>query len=163
MSSIVGRTKKNSRGEVVTITAFHNGKVDVQFDNGSRRRNVSLARFKQGKVFSLKCFIGQKRKNRRGEEVTIVRFRNWNSIDVQFSDGTVRKGVNYLNFRTGRVFSLEQPLDSVCIGELRPNTNREWMRIIDCRSLWDLTVQFRDGTVRKGIDYFRFCSCEIKK
>lgn len=156
LGSIIGKTRKNSKGEVMTIIAFRNGKVDVLFSDGNVRKRVGLARFHQGRVHSPKYFIGKKRKNRRGEEITLVRLYNWNNVTVAFPDGSIRKRVNYLNFLTGRVLHPEDSLRSDCIGELRPNSVGEWMRIIDYRNLWDLDVQFTDGTVRKGIDYYQF-------
>ncbi len=156
LSSIIGKTRKNSKGEVMIVIAFRDGKVDVRFPDGSVRKRVDLARFYQGRVLSPNYFIGKKRKNRRGKEITLVRFYNWNNVVVEFPDGSIRKRVNYLNFLTGGVLHPEDFLRSDCIGELRPNSVGEWMRIIDCRNLWDLDVQFTDGTIRKGIDYYRF-------
>lgn len=104
----IGMTKMMNCGLNATIIAYRNSKdIDIQFENGTVRKHVCTGSFRKGeiseKIFTTTRYIGQTKMMNYGLNATIIAYRKFNDIDVQFETGTVRKHVNICNFTRRKI------------------------------------------------------------
>lgn len=110
--------------------------------------------------------IGETRMMNCGMEATIVAYRKYSDIDVQFTDGFVRTGVSYGDFKNGAIarISASQKLKSnmeTRLFETRTMRNGMMAKVIGYRKCTDIDVEFEDGTVIDGTNYIKFKNGEI--
>ena len=100
----VGMSKLNNKGERMTIVAYHNSSnVDVQFEDGTVKKGISMGNFYTGSVMNPGKYIGMEGKAENGKNMTIIDFQGYRNITVQFEDGSILEGVRLIDFRKGRV------------------------------------------------------------
>ena len=95
--------------KIIDYKDYHH--ITVQFDDGTIADNKNYGSFKKGEIKHPNHTPEAKKLSRTGEEkrmncgimATIVAYRNAEDMDVQFEDGTIRKGVTYFNFQNGNV------------------------------------------------------------
>lgn len=105
----VGETNIANNGMKMEIINYRsNDDIDVKFENGVVRKNVSYRSFKIG---NLGCYphrepevfkIGEERVAKNGMLMKIVGYRKTSDIDVQFEDGTIVQS-SYQKFKLGEV------------------------------------------------------------
>ena len=102
--------------------------------------------------------VGEVSYKSNGDRMTIIAYRSYKDIDVQFDDGEIRRGVTYDHFKKGFISRSTKRL-----GEVRYNTSGYKMTIVAYRSVTDIDVQFDDGTILRGITYQHFLSGRVLK
>ena len=158
----VDQTIRASNGQIMKIIVYRRSDdIDVEFDDGTVVRHKTYHAFKTGQIANPKdkkkeCRIGETRTANNGQEMTIVRYRNNNDIDVRFSDGTVAEHKTYRNFLSGRIANPKTAVHRERVGEtVTANCGME-MTIIAYRTSADLDIQFSDGTVVEHRSYRDF-------
>lgn len=107
---------------------------------------------------------------KNGMQMTIIVYRGSNDIDVQFKDGSIRKGVTYNSFKVGGISSPNisptsynhTSLKQGRVGENAVAHNGMNMRIIAYRNANDIDVQFEDGSIATHKKYSMFKQGYIK-
>ena len=125
----IGQSRLNNKGQMMIIIAYHPPRsVDVQFEDGTVKKSVRIDAFYKGSVrkpnSSIDCEsntilidpltgkklrkssfaekrVGMTNMNCEGERMTLIAYRNYNDVDVQFEDGTVCSGTRYCYFKFG--------------------------------------------------------------
>lgn len=95
-----------------------------------------------------------------GLEATIIAYRTYNDIDIQFEDGTIRLHTNVKSFNKGQI-AYPQNLPERYIGMSNAMNCGLTATIIAYRKYKDIDVQFEDGTVRKHVSVMSFVNREI--
>ena len=90
--------------------------------------------------------IGEKHKANNGQMMTIVDYRNYNDVDVEFEDNTIVQHRSYHNIKAGRVRN-PNLLKTERLGERQMANNGQMMTIIAFRSNNDIDVEFDDVTI----------------
>jgi hypothetical protein len=117
-SDRIGESVIASNGQKVTIIEYHDsGNVDVRFEDGTIIRGVAYTRFRKGYIRNPNKLFSTKKDSRKGEstiaangqKMTIIEYYNYSNIDIQFEDGTIRKGISYQNFCKGNVQNPNKP------------------------------------------------------
>ena len=105
-----------------------------------------------------------------GQKMTIIKYRKYSDIDVQFEDGTIVKHKNYGNFKKGTIQNPNFILPKKTrikykdrINEINIAKNGEKMTIIEYRNANDIDVMFEDGTIITHRQYTSFKKGNIEK
>jgi hypothetical protein len=73
--------------------------------------------------------IGEEKINKDNLKVTIINYKSWTNIDVQFEDGTILYGKSYNSFKTGKIKNPMSPtlfgLGFIGVGEYKSKLNGE--------------------------------------
>lgn len=88
--------------------------------------------------------VGETSKASNGMMMTIIAYRKYNDIDIQFEDGTIVCHRRYNTFLNG---GIRYPVDKLHIGETYTNRVGLKMTIIAYRDFTDADVMFEDGTI----------------
>lgn len=164
----VGESKLMDNGLLATIIGYRrHSDIDVQFEDGAIRANITYTSFKKGIVMhpgtlkkrSASSRIGETRTMRNGLDATIIEYRVSGDITVRFSDGAVKTHVAYANFCKGRVAhqnEKEKYRPTNRVGEQNVMRNGQTVKIIAYRHCTDIDVQFEDGTIVKNTTYSLF-------
>lgn len=91
--------------------------------------------------------IGETRTMSNGKEATIIAYRGANDIDIQFEDGTIRKGVRYQHYKDGKVKDSENSLRQERLNQPYIMSNEKEVTIVRYRNCMDIDIQFDDGTI----------------
>jgi hypothetical protein len=171
----IGETITATNGQKMTIIEYRNfNDIDVQFEDGIIVKNKHYDTFKRGEIANPK--IGLKRNkiiNKRvgqtstainGQKMTIVAYRHYDDIDIQFEDGTVVKNKNCTDFKRGTVKNpvYREKVKKDHIGETNIATNGQKMTIIEYRDYNDIDVQFEDENIIRNKTYQSFKEGKIK-
>lgn len=169
----LGEIRVMSNGEKATIVTYHNCKnIDIQFENGQIKRGVRYKIFKDGNITSkikptkeeAKSRIGETRTMKNGQKATIIDWNGYTNISIQFENGYIRHGIRYNSFQLGNVASnvkvkYKSKYDDVVksrIGETNTMKNGLNATIIDWSGYMNVTIQFEDGSIKKGVRYNHF-------
>ena len=169
----MGRPKKDrtgqnivlKNGQTATIIAYRGAQdLDIQFENGCVFKGVTyrqLQRWARRKTTRNKrCqsgHLGEAIALKNGTAAIIIAYRSINDIDVQFSNGVIKRHLQYGNFKRGSI-SWHQ-YDNERIGEQRVMKNGQLATIVAYRNCRDVDVQFADGSVHCHVRYDRFVKC----
>ena len=108
----VGQSRQMRIGMSATITAYRSDKdMDVVFEDGETREHVQYVTFLNGLIRHPKQLtlemqeirVGERKKMNNGLFATIVSYKNWHNIDVQYDDGAVVEGQRYEKFKNGEI------------------------------------------------------------
>ena len=106
---------------------------------------------------------GEVNKAKNGLYMTIISYRKYNDIDIQFEDGFIVYNKGYKAFLQGLI---KHPNISTKVkdrtGEKRYNTVGYLMTIIAYRSVSDIDIQFEDGSIVYNKGYAEFKEGYIK-
>jgi hypothetical protein len=95
-----------------------------------------------------------------GQQMTIIKYRGANDIDIQFEDGTIVYNKDYSAFKRGNVLNPNKKVKKHDVhdrtGETSTASNGQTMEIIEYRHSNDIDIKFEDGTVVKGRSYDNF-------
>lgn len=166
----IGASLTMNNGQKATIVAYRNCKdITVEFEDGTIAPNKSYYSFIRGHIsnpnYNLKNRenkIGEKRVMSCGIEGEIIAYRNANSIDVRFSNGTIAYNKQYKNFIKGWIHNpiLPPPENTnkrdKRIGEKKCMTCGMEAEIISYRNRGSIDVRFEDGTVVYNRTYRNF-------
>lgn len=128
--------------------------IDVRFEDGFVVYKKSYANFLKGEIANpnIKLHIGESVIANNGLMCTIIEYRNYNDIDVEFEDGTCVEHRNYGSFAKGEIkhpdynSSVEKSRGKH-IGERRIMNCGMEATIIEWIGVNDIDVRFEDGTV----------------
>lgn len=171
----VGETNRTKNGQLMTLIAYRSSKdVDVQFEDGSVKSHVAYGNFKRGAVshpsnapelYGAQTRIGQMQKNNQGLYMKIIAYHSFRKVEVEFKDGSTRY-CTYDAFMKGSVVhsGYSSPNHQAILSNRRKsrlgktgiNNQGYKMRIIEYNSSKDVTVQFKDGSVRQHVEYSSF-------
>ena len=110
-SNRLGETAKARNGQKMTIIAYRSATdIDVQFEDGEIATKKTYQMFILGEIRHPKLYgdlvntrVGETSTTTSGIKMFIIAYRRYSDIDVQFEDGTVRKGISYGSFKKGEV------------------------------------------------------------
>lgn len=155
----IGKTNKNKNGMVMEIIAYRNkSDIDVRFEDGTIAEHRTMDTFRKGNLsYPKPSRIGETQMATCGYMMTIVEYRAYNDIDIQFDDPdkTIVYNKEYKSFKDGTITFPD--FYKKRIGERSMSRNGKWMTIIAYRKSSDIDVKFDDGTViyHKSYDNFK--------
>ena len=117
--------------------------------------------------------IGETVRANNGMNMTIIKYRRYTDIDIQFEDGTILKHRNYKQFKNGlirnpnvvshhKVHTTHNKMLQTRMGVENVASNGLKMKIIAYRSAQDIDIQFEDGVIVQHKTWRRFISRNIK-
>lgn len=160
----VGETSTIKNGMVITIIAYRNhNDIDIKFEDGTILYNKNYSDFKNGNITYPSKYnrLNETVVAKNGMKMTIITYRNYNDIDVQFEDGTIVYHKQYCSFLRG---SIGYPdFHSVSkIGKTNIAKCGIQMTIIAYRNFKDIDIRFEDGIIVKNQTYSNFKNGYIK-
>ena len=176
-TSILGESKVMNCGLKATVIAYENSKnITVQFEDGvvvGRRTKDQfikgiIANPKLGSGFTRrkKC-IGETHTMKNGLNATIIEYRNYSDIDIQFEDGFIVKNKSMDSFLKGQIGNPNKKISrkTDITGETRVMNCGLKATVIEYRNANDLDVQFENGVIiqNKSKDSFRKGAIYCKK
>lgn len=156
-----GETGIAKNGMKITIIAYRNcNDIDVQFEDNTIVYNKNYQNFRNGKIAhpTIHYRIGESRVAKNGMKMTIIGYREYNDIDIQFEDGTVVYNRSYQEFNIGKI---SYPKSKSRIGETRVAKNGMKMTIINYRNANNIDIRFEDDVVVYNKKYENFKSGKI--
>lgn len=99
--------------------------------------------------------LGDIRVMNNGLTATVIRYKNYNDIDVEFENGYVSYNKSYSAFKTGRIGVPDVKKNRI-IGEKKVMTNGHIAEIIDYKTTNNITIKFDNGIIRKNVAYNNF-------
>ena len=157
----LGEVRVMNCGLKAKIIAYRGNKdMDVMFEDGTIRYNVSYRSFENGSLTNDKSNVnksrlGEVRMMKCGEKAKVIAYRSSMDIDVMFEDGTIIRNRTYGNFVKGAIAKEGRILRNR-IGEERIMNCGKKARIIDYRLGRDIDVMFEDGTKVTNVTYANF-------
>lgn len=164
----VGQSVIASNGQKMTLIAYNgNHDVNVQFEDGTIVKHRTYNAFTKGIIQNPNyttfqkmndTHIGETNIASNGLKMEIIKYRNYNDIDVRFEDGVVVKHKNMLHFRDGHIKhpDINIRLKSFHIGEQNINKDGISMEIIEYNKCDDITVKFETGYITQHKAYDRY-------
>jgi hypothetical protein len=172
LSNKLGETNINSQGQKMTIITYKTyNDIDVQFEDGTIVTNKKYNLFEKGMIKNPNYKVGEMRIASNEQKMTIIKYRTYNDIDVQFEDGTIVKNKSYSNFKKGTIanpnnLSINTNLKIAkekWINDTKLNIkNGLKMTIIDYNSYKDITILFETGYKLLNINMTRYMRGNIK-
>lgn len=110
--------------------------------------------------------VGETNRAKNGLMMTIIAYRNFEDIDIQFEDGYLVFHRSYGNFRKGNIhhpdYVIKRKASTDRTGETNIARNGMKITIINYRKATDFDVQFEDGAIVKHQNYRMFSLGKIK-
>lgn len=150
--SRIGAYKVMNSGIGAIVIAYRSGNdIDIQFDTGEVKESVRWSNFVRGTVAPYEKYdkTGFSNRMSNGMLATIIVWRCYSDIDVQFEDGKVRTHMGYKEFKNGKIAhdTYEEKILSRIGETVKHLKTGMYMTLIDYRSALDVDVEFEDGTV----------------
>ena len=156
----IGKENVNVRGFKMKIIAYRsNDDIDVEFENLGIVYNKRLWDFNSGQLseptYSKTISkVGEKKMSRVGLEMEIIAWKNSKDITVKYSNGKIIEHTTYGNF-VKDVVNSRKVLCELLIGTKGVNNRGFEMKIVACRSMTDIDVEFEGlGTVYNKTMYW---------
>lgn len=168
VSDKVGEVTVATNGMKMRIIAYHNCKnIDVQFEDGTIVYNKTYNKFKSGNIANPNYTLQEKRvgetnKACNGMLMKIIKYTDFNNVDIEFEDGCKVYNKCYGNFLKGDIAHPTikgnnlQAYANKRIGEESISTKGMKMKIISYRGYDDVDIQFEDGTIVYNRAYYDF-------
>lgn len=159
--SRVGMYRQMNNGLGATIVAYRDADdIDIAFDTGEIKYHVRYSNFVRGNVSTRIRFdkTGQSNVMANGMVATVIAYRAYSDIDVEFEDGKIREHVGYKEFRNGHVgHDAYDELVMSRVGEcILHKKSGMMMTLIKYRSAFDVDIQFEDGVIVTHKSYRSF-------
>ena len=112
---------------------------------------------------------------RKGEKVwhkttrqfmTIIEYKDYHHVTVQFDDGEIAHNKHYSSFKKGEIKHPKQTPNAKKhsrLGESRMMNCGSEATIVEYRNADDIDIVFEDGSIRQGVTYFNFQRGTIAK
>lgn len=157
----LGETNTNNQGLRMTIVKYNKSdNIDIQFDDKTIVKHKTYSAFKSGMIKNPNYRIGEMKINEDGEQVTIISYRTYKDIDIEFEDGTIVRNTSYKTFIDGK--NKNPNFYKSRLNESKISNNGQSIKIIAYRGCNDIDVQFEDGTIINHRRYSDFCLGTIK-
>lgn len=167
----LGEINKMNNGLKAKIIAYRKAEdVDIQFEDGVIVYNKDYGNFKKGNIKHPHIKATSRKPNvfrvnesklmNNGQVAKIIAYKKYNDIDLLFEDGTIRKSVQYSNFKNGTLSNpnykkkYKQRVNH--INETKIMHCGMSATIVDYRKSSDIDVKFEDGTIIKNKQYSSF-------
>lgn len=116
--------------------------------------------------YSSKSKIGEKQFHKPTSQfMEIIRYKDYDHIDVQFEDGAIVCNKNYGAFKRGEIKHPKYSSDSLRCNRLSESKVMNCgikATIIAYRNAEDMDIEFEDGSIRTNVTYFNFQQGNIK-
>ena len=139
--------------------------IDVRLENGEILRHCDYKAWEDGRLppprsnsFTIhknqrELHVGQQQIQNNTHLATIIEYRTYNDIDVQFDDGCIAEHVSYGSFKNGKMLHPQQTPQDIHKQKLREqhiglkniNENNIPMQITQYEGHKKVLVQFEDG------------------
>ena len=106
LESYNGETNMATNGQMMTIIAYRGAfDIDVQFEDETIVTNKEYAHFQKGKIANpnFKPHKGETSIATNGQMMTIIAYRGYTDIDIQFEDNTIVTNKKYDSFLKGYI------------------------------------------------------------
>lgn len=105
--------------------------------------------------------VGETNINTHNRKMTVIAYRGWNDVDIQFDDGVVLQHRAYHDFKNGNILypgdkRRKRQADTFHLGETSVANNGQKMKIIAYRCTDDIDIEFEDGTIVEHTRYEHF-------
>jgi len=159
----IGETQMNRQGEKMTIIEWNGVRnISVQFEDGIIR-HTSYTNFLNGTVpkitqeEQIKNRIGQSVISQDGYKMTLIAFRSYQDVDIQYEDGEIKTTrYEYFTKKTKRY-----PLSH--LGEEAFASDGSVIKCVAYRSYNDIDVLFDNGKILEHTTYHSFMHRKLKK
>jgi hypothetical protein len=95
----IGQTSIAKNGQTMTIVAYRDkDDLDIQFEDGNIVRNKAYSNFLKGRIANKINIVGEVAIANNGQKMTIIAYRKYTDIDIEFEDGTIVYNKQYSNF-----------------------------------------------------------------
>ena len=149
----LGMTRTMNCGLKATVIAYRGYRdIDVQFEDGTVREHKDTDSFKKGTIIPIQAknkYIGQTRTMNCGMKATIIAYRGFFDIDVQFENGALREHRDIKAFRKGAIMPRPAGKKTYRIGQTRMMSCGIQATVIAYRGCKDIDIQFEDGVIRE--------------
>lgn len=156
----IGEEIKTQYGQKMKIIAYRDcNDIDIQFEDGTIVEHRIYREFKKGRIRNPNFFsasrIGEKKVNKQGLQMEIIKYSSYNDIAVKFEDGTIVSNKTYFGFKEG---TIEHPN----VGLLTRKNSEKLskcglkMKVIEYRMADDIDIQFEDGFIVSNRRYAEF-------
>lgn len=168
----LGKSGVNQNGMKITIIAYRSATdIDVLFEDGYVAEHTHYCNFANKNVpypgFSLRthnvknAHLGEKNVANNGMEMTIIAYRHYSDIDVQFTDGAVVTTA-YKEFSLGKVgnpniHKSAADFKAERVNAVTVNNQGISMQIIKYINSKNSVVRFETGCEIRISNYARFC------
>jgi hypothetical protein len=116
MSERKGEIRENNQGLKMTIIEYRNNlNIDIQFEDGTVVKHKCYNDFKNGTIAYPINRIGETNINNQGLKMTIIKYKRYDNIDVQFEDGIIVEHRHYSNFLIGNISNPYECSDGISI------------------------------------------------
>lgn len=159
VSDKIGEVAVATNGMKMKIIAYRNcHDIDVQFEDGTVVYHKVYSKFTKGNIanpnFSLKeKRIGEIKKAYNGMLMKIIKYIDYNNVDIEFEDGCKVYNKCYGNFIKGDIAHPTIKANNIKanadkrIGATAISNSGMKMRVIAYRGCNDIDVEFEDGNV----------------
>ena len=158
----IGMTNINTEGYKMKIIAYRSARyIDVEFEDGTIRTDCQISAFKSGRICKRKYGLAKTKvfntwhlnetniQKSTGLKMTIIGYRNYKDIDVEFEDGTIVKGVWLASFKEG---TLKHPKFRKHVGEILEDLSGNKFEIMHSYR-GKLDVKLPNGKIRHNVSY----------
>lgn len=148
----VGEVSYNKQGYKMTIINYRGASdIDIQFEDNSITYSKRYDHFKTGSIKKHTNRLYERRQNKLGEWMSIIRYKNSQNIDVQFDCGTITYNKTYDSFLKG---SIKKP--SMYIGETCLSKEGYELKIVTMRRSDDIDILVDNKYIEYNREYCEF-------
>ena len=148
-NELIGAKLLMHNGQHAVCVAYRKPQdIDVQFEDGTVVKTTKY-QFLKGEVKNPNFWIGKSNRMFNGQVATIVAYRGYYDIDVQFEDGTIVKNKAIGKFKSGNITNpnCNASTKASVLGVTITQNNGQKATCIAYRTNADIDVRFEDGTI----------------
>ncbi len=148
----LGQTKELLDGDVITVIDYKNSDHILVKHKDGREEVITEKFLKSNKKLLKECiskYVGYSKRMRNAQVATIIAYRSYEDIDIQFEDGTVVEHISKRLFDYNRVGNpnydaKKEKSRKKYLGKIKKNKNGDRMKIIKYNHSSDIDVEFID-------------------
>lgn len=147
--NIIGKKFLMHNGQYAVCVAYRKPRdIDVQFEDGTVVKTTKY-QFLKGEVKNPNFWIGKSNRMFNGQVATIVAYRGYYDIDVQFEDGTIVEHRAIDKFKSGNITSpnCNSSTKASVLGVEVTQNNGQKAKCVAYHTNVDIDIQFEDGTI----------------
>lgn len=157
----LGTTNSNTMGKIMTIVEYKSSReVTIEFEDGAQVI-TTMTQFRSGSIRHPKdkknlyyiTKVGETSMSSVGLKMTLIAYRSWQDVDVQFEDGYMVEHISYQKFKDG---SVQYPIERIRLGKSKINNQGLLATVIAYRGCNDIDAQFEDGVTVYHKSYASF-------
>ena len=161
----VGEININNQNEKMKIITYRNyDDIDIEFEDKTIVKHRSIDEFKLGKIKNPNHYIvervGESNTAPNGMKMTIIAYRGYHDIDVQFEDGTIVYNRDYNSFKKRKIGYIDS-FSNLRIGETITTYEGHKIKLIKYDNVKHIVVLF-ENIFEKRTEYKKFKTGKIK-